>query len=89
MDARIQRAIDDIAANKSLTASVVAGQGLLSGQITDLKQQVADLQAQIAAGNPVTEADLVDLATATADLEASNEALKTAVPASTPPVPPV
>lgn len=83
MDARIQKAIDDIAANKSVSDSAEAGVALILTQVTDLKKQVSDLQAQLATGTSVTEADLSALATATTTLEDTTTKLGTAIPAST------
>lgn len=83
MDARIQKAIDDIAANKSVSDSVETGIAVIQQQVTDLKKQVADLQAQLAGGGTVSEQDLADLATATTTLEDTTTKLGTAIPANT------
>lgn len=81
MDARIKQAIDDIAATKSIAQSVEAAFPILSQQIADLKQQIADIQAR---GDVATSADLDALAAAATDLEQTNAELAAAVPAKSP-----
>lgn len=87
MDATLQRAIDDIAKNKSIADSVVAGIGVIEAQVTDLQAQVAALQAQIAGGGTISSGDLATLGTSLNDLEASTTELGTAIPANTTPGP--
>src|SRR5260221_7498817 len=78
MDARISKAIEDIAATKSIAQSVEAAFPVLAQQIADLKAQIAAIQAR---GDVATSADLDALAVAAADLEQTNTALAAAVPA--------
>lgn len=89
MNANLQRAIDAIAKNKSVSDSIKAGTDLLAGEVTAvqaditdqgtqiaaLKQQIADLQAQIANGGTVSADDLSALNDSAASLEGANAEL--------------
>ena len=80
MDPRIQKALDDIAATRSLEQSAAAALALQASQIADMQKQIADIKAK---SDVATSADLDALAAAADGLAETNAALQTAVPDNT------
>ena len=81
LQADVQKLVDEVAANSSLVKSVEAASGVLSTQITDLKNQVSALQA----GQVLTAEDLTAIQASVATLGETNTELQAAVPANTAP----
>ena len=77
ISAEVQKVLDDIAANKSASASIEQGVALL-------QKQIADLQIQIASATGLSADDKTALGAAATDLESTTAALATAIPANTP-----
>ncbi len=80
LTADIQKLIDDVAVNKDGVDAALAGLAAEATQITDLKQQIADL---VAAGGTISAEDLAAVQASVATLEETNTKLQTAVPAGT------
>jgi predicted nucleic acid-binding Zn-ribbon protein len=87
LNASVQKLVDEVAETKVVAEAVKKGQELTTTQLTDLKVQVADLEAKLAAGGIINAEDLAAIDTAVTSLDETNEALKTAVPANTEPQP--
>lgn len=83
MDARIQRAIDAITKLASMDDALKASVAAKDVEITDLRSQVAALQAKLDAGQTIDKGDLDALGSTIDNIADLNQADVAAVPANT------
>jgi phage shock protein A len=79
VSAEVQTVLDEIKQTKSLAQSVDAGVKLMQGQITDLQNQIAALQA----GTVLSAEDKAALVQGAQDLADTNTSLQSDIPANT------